>query len=87
MGPSPDSIVKALFQGPEEDDDHEKAKRVLTGSGLADALGPLIQELRATNSWELYFQPDRIWLRVRAYAMSDEAVAAWLGGVRALAPP
>ncbi len=66
-------------------DDHGEARRVLTGSTLEDALGPLMHGLRAANSWELYFQPERIWLRVRAYAIGDGMVARSLGGVLDLA--
>ena len=78
------------FDGPLADvhvyaGDHEEARRVLTSAGLEDALGPLIHGLRAANSWELYLQPERIRLRVRAYAVNDEAVAGWLKGVRDLA--
>jgi hypothetical protein len=81
---------RLLLDGPLADvhihpDDPEEARKWLANSGAARTVHELVDRLAEARSWELYIQPDRVWLRARAYRLTDATVAAWLNAMVDLA--
>jgi len=66
-------------------EDVDAARRLLARSAVLDVLRPLLEEWGRVNSWELYIQPQRIWLRLRSYRLNKEAAGRWLDGMGELA--
>ncbi len=66
-------------------EDADAARRLLARPEVIDVLRPLIEEWSQVNSWELYVQPEQVWLRLRTYRLNEAATGRWLDGLRSLA--
>ena len=66
-------------------DDPKEARRLLAVPRMTHSLVDLLDQLGSTNSWELYLQPDRVWLRARAYHIPEATIVAWLRSAFAVA--
>lgn len=65
--------------------DEGAARQLLSSPVLLEVLRPLVAEWDEVNSWELYIQPQQLWLRIRTYRLDEAAAGRWLAGMEALA--
>ena len=66
-------------------EDEDSARNQLARPDVLEALRPMLEEWGRVNSWELYVQPQQLWLRIRSYRLDEAATGRWLSGMRRLA--
>lgn len=65
--------------------DGEHARRLLADSEVRDALERLLDGREVAGTWEMYLQPERVWLRARPRGLTEELFRQWLDDLTALA--
>jgi hypothetical protein len=65
--------------------DGEHAHRLLADSKVRDALERLLDGGEVAGTWEMYLQPERVWLRARPHGLTEELFRQWLDDLTALA--
>jgi hypothetical protein len=65
--------------------DGEYARRLLADSEVSGALQRLLDDGDVVGSREVYFQPERVWLRARPRGLTEGLFRQWLDDLIALA--
>lgn len=66
-------------------ENRERVQQFLFDQTVKIAMGRFLAAESDTGSWEIYVQPDRVWLRLRTYRLQEESVRQWFEGLTELA--